>query len=466
MAPLRQSPPLAALALLSAVTTCTACGATGTSTGTAEKLIGGAEGDSCDTMTQKEGCYVKYGGAQARMKCSGLTGLWTEAAECADNEICKQFDDPDDDSGTLKMTECKEVFTPKDWDASSANDGGTVAPDVAVDAGSTDTVVAPVDAAQPKPDVGPVVPPAKEVDPNCIDGKYTEPLPNANASLAAEYKNYKPANVMDFIYGVLGKRYPFGGMLVQGAIKNAKQNCVDMFLPQSMRGSAQSVMSRMGVIVHECGHMYDIYPMSFSDTKYAIYGELEFKCKGLRSSSTDTGSASPNSSFPRSLLKKDSFGAKRPPCETGKGSHGCDKYAKIYLDGDPKNGKFESGDQGFNMLFEEVVQYVNSLVTGHAFKDKYAGAHSDRDGILTFLWYLERYLHMARTQYPQVHATLKGDPCWRTVILTVWGRAWLHLKATEEFPVLGLEDDKIIQLVRDPALLQEIAILRQAAGCK
>lgn len=449
---------------------CGACGSSGEMSGGAEIFIGGAEGDLCDAELQNEGCFNKAG-AQHRMRCSATTGTWTLVAACGTAEICHQLPDPAAAEGSYaKITECQKPAAP--LDAGTTDGGADASPGVDsganVDAGGgTDAGPAQTDAASPPQDAGPIVPAAKEVDPFCIDGQYKEALPNPGASISADFTSFSADKFMDFIYAVLAKRFPWGKELIAGAIKKAPQSCVDLFLPQSMRGSASSVMSRMGVLVHECGHMYDIYPQSFGSSSYAIFFDVAFKCQGLRSSSADTGSGSANSSFPRSLIKQDTHGSKRPPCEDGKGSHGCDSYAKIYLNGDPTNGKFESGDQGYDLLFEEVLQYVNSLASGYAFKDQKGGMTSDRDGILTFLWYLERYLQMARTKYPKVHEAIKSDTCWRRAALTVWGRAWMYLSKTESINGLGIDDEKIIQLVRDPTLLAEIQHLRDAEpACK
>ena len=45
-----------------------------------------------------------------------------------------------------------------------------------------------------------------------------------------------------------------------------------------------------------------------------------------------------------------------------------DNYANVYLDGDPDDDEFDGGDQGFNSLLEETLQYVNSLATGYAIR--------------------------------------------------------------------------------------------------
>lgn len=449
---------------LCALTLVAACGNGVATSAGGQKLVGGPADSACEPSVHVEGCTIKLGGVQTRMRCDKTTATWQEIAECAPQQLCYQNPDPANPQGFGLVTECKglPVYDAGSLDGAAAGADATQPPD----SGPGQDSGPQPDAGGPADDAGAVVLPTQEVDPKCLDGQYKEALPVADAGLSGPFAAYEKAKAVDFIHAVLQARYPWGSALVSGAVKAAPQNCVDLFLPESMRGSAKQVMDRLEVVVHECGHMYDMYPMSFADTKYAIQPQLTLKCAGLRSSSSDTGSGSAKPSFPRSAIKQDAFGKKRPPCEDGKGSHGCDSYAKVYLDGDPNDGTFQSGDQGFNMLVEEVNQYVNSLATRYAFADQSAMSTSARDGILTFLWYMQRYLHMARTLHPQVYADLKADACWRQLVLTLWGRAWLFLEATQGMPKLGIEHAKIIELVRDPELLAEIARIRTAHGCK
>ena len=119
------------------------------------------------------------------------------------------------------------------------------------------------------------------------------------------------------------------------------------------------------------------------------------------------------------------------------------------------------------LLLEEDVQYINSLATSWAYADQLGAGTSTsaRDGILTFLWYVERYLHMARLTYPAAYTRLSTDPCWQNAILTVWGRAWLYLQHTEGMRALGIADGALMPLVTNPELLDEINRIRTAAGC-
>ena len=78
---------------------------------------------------------------------------------------------------------------------------------------------------------------------------------------------------------------------------------------------------------------------------------------------------------------------------------------------------------------------------------------------------MQRYLYLARTEYPDTYQFILGDSCYRELILTTWGRAWVFLGLTEESNKLGLDDDELMTLVLDPQLLGEIDSVRQAHGC-
>ncbi len=289
----------------------------------------------------------------------------------------------------------------------------------------------------------------------CVDETYSETLPPKDAPLTDLLADYSSSAASDFIMKVLERRYPIGKYLVEGGLEYDGINCIEQFLGKKTTG--KDVIGQLSTIVHECGHTFDIDQSSFSGATYVIRDDLRLECPGA-------SYAGQNASFARSLINADPYASERPPCNGG--GSGCDFYADVYLDGDPENAQFEGGDQGFDTVIEEAVQYVNSLATGYAFSDQYDGMVSERDGILTFLWYMERYLRLARTEHPEVHAFLLGNECWRDAILTVWGRAWLYLDATANNPKLGLDDDALEKLVKTPELLDEIEAVRVASGCR
>lgn len=339
---------------------------------------------------------------------------------------------------------CGDDARPPALDGGGAFDGGVMDGggelDAAFDAGAA------ADAS------GPTSP---RVDPECVDGRYREALPDVSADIAA----VPFTSLGQYVDDVLARRYPVGGALVRGGRMNTRfgQPCDEAF--GGGAATPEAALQRMNTIVHECGHFYDALLSSGATNVYVITDTLQLSCD--RGDATDRG----GDTFARSRINDDEFASLHPPCGGG-GGRGCDSYADIYLDGDPDDGTFESGDQGFNLLFEETVQYVNSLAVEWALVDQMAPGRrtSARDGILTFLWYTLRYLRMARTGYPAAYDRLANDPCWRNAILTVWGRAWLYLELTEGMTALSI-DDSLLGLATDPVLLEEIQRLRDLEGC-
>ncbi len=325
---------------------------------------------------------------------------------------------------------------------------------VGVDAVANDSIT----ASDAPPNVTDSGPPSENVDPNCTDGRYTEPLPNTSASIADIAFNAN--DVAGYYAAVLARRYPNGGDLVQGGLMNTSLgNCVTLF--SGSPTTAAEAISRLDTVVHECGHLYDLHLSNGLSSVYYFTGATRFSCQ--RGDTTSRG----GDTFARSRIRTDSYSAMWPACSTTGGTTNCDSYADIYLDGNPDDSTFDSGDQGFNLLFEEDMQYVNSLATAWAFEDQAPSGRrtSARDGILNFLWYTERYLHMARTTYPAAYQRLSTDPCWRDAILTLWGRAWLYLQATQGMRALGIDDARLLPLVTNPELLDEIERIRTAASC-
>jgi len=279
---------------------------------------------------------------------------------------------------------------------------------------------------------------------SCLDGQYAEPWPPVDTSVADAVAGYSAADAAGFITEVLEARYPTGAFLVAKGVEEYRfQNCVTAF-SQGATGSASALIRRLSTVVHECGHLLDGARGSLRGNTYVIRPDLILTCQG--------GDARDRfgNTFARSEITDDAYDALLPD----------DFYKDTYLVG-------SGSEQGFNMLAEEAVQYINSLVTDWAFRDFISPGYSitARDGILTFLWYVERYLHRARTVDPEVHTFLLGDACWRELILTIWGRAWQYLNETEKISSLGISDDALLALVLDPDLLGELQRVREAHGC-
>jgi hypothetical protein len=290
----------------------------------------------------------------------------------------------------------------------------------------------------------------------CLDGGWTEPLPPSDADISGPIAAFNRNDPETFILDVLELRYPVGRALVEGGLPR----CLTAFGYDL--STPAKVLSQMSTITHECGHFTDNELSGFSSNAYLITEDVT-----LEAAFGDTTTRG-GSTFARSLIVGDAWTELNPPCGGGAGRD-CDSWAGIYLDGDPNDARFESGDQGFNMLFEEMVQYVNSIATGYAFADTLGNFEvSERDGLLTFMWYVERYLYLARNEYPDAYDLLLtgDDGRWREAILTVWGRANLYLDATADIPALGINDAALLELVQDETLAGEIQRLRDAQGCR
>lgn len=296
------------------------------------------------------------------------------------------------------------------------------------------------------------------VDPSCVDGMYAEALPNISGDLSG----ITFSSLSQYLDEALLVRYPTGQYLVEGGRNSDAipgEPCDIRF--GNGASDPEGVFRSLDTIVHECGHFYDFALNAGSTSSFAIVEGLT-----LSAPEGDTTSRG-GQTFARSYLNTDEFAL--PACNGGP-SESCDFYRDVYLNGDPTDGNFESGDQGFNLLVEEVVQYINSLATAWAFADQMPPGRSTsaRDGINTFLWYMGRYLRIARTraaEFPGAYEHLRDSAEWRTVILTLWGRAFLYLEATQGMANLTTTGDATYDLATDPAVLEEINLIRLAHGC-
>jgi hypothetical protein len=273
-------------------------------------------------------------------------------------------------------------------------------------------------------------------DPGCVDGQYSETLPDPDADLTDLFDAFSPATNVQFLMGSLDRRYPIGAFIVRGASEIEGSDCAADWIDAGFGdpNDPSSILRNASLVVHECGHGLDLGMGFIDEHHYVITDELTITCDHV-----DT--------MPRGDIMGDEFSGDVPG----------DSYEDPYLT--------QLGDQGFDMLLEEATQYVNSLASGYSFQDQYTMGVSERDGILTFLWYLTRYLHKARNDVPTTYDALTQDPCWRTAILTIWGRAWLFVELTKDDGNLGINDAEILDAATDPVLLEEIERVRQAHGC-
>lgn len=289
------------------------------------------------------------------------------------------------------------------------------------------------------------------VDPNCTDGMYVEEVADPTLSVDSLVSNYSPSNYLTFHNEILDVRYPIAAYITREAQeKFTAFDCVETFLHDT--DTAEGVVKGMGTTVHECGHMLDnASGMNGEGFAWVVTPDLYFQC-----TDGDTTSRG-GKTFARSRINGDNYSALLPD----------DFYKSTYLNGDPDDDVFEGGDQGFNSVIEEALQYVNTAAISYAMHDFHtSGNRTGRAGMLAFQWYIQRYLRMARLEYPDAYAHIMGDSCWRELILTVWGRGWLYYELGEGIPGINLYDDRYYPLVTDPEMVSEIQRVRDAHGCE
>jgi hypothetical protein len=119
-------------------------------------------------------------------------------------------------------------------------------------------------------------------------------------------------------------------------------------------------------------------------------------------------------------------------------------YAPTYLQG-------SQGDRGFNALLDEQAAYLNELAAVGPVGEHFQGGVSLRDGSVAFLYFIEVYLRVARTEFPAIYDQLKAEPAYRDAVETAWLRTHFFLEIADAFPNLGVDD----QMYRSQAHRQE-----------
>jgi hypothetical protein len=198
----------------------------------------------------------------------------------------------------------------------------------------------------------------------------------------------------------------------------------------------EGTASRFDTAVHEGSHIWGIARFDPNTQSYPVRAGLTIVTKRLRN-------------FARSEI----LSAHVDPS--------ADRYAKTYLEG-------ASGAQGFNSVLDEYNAYTHSLASRYCTRDLVPAntTVSARDGILTFMYYVETYLELARTKHPADYTAIAADLGHRTMITAVWDRAELWLRRSARYPRLGIDDARLRSWVYEPSRLAEIARVREANTSK
>ena len=125
-------------------------------------------------------------------------------------------------------------------------------------------------------------------------------------------------------------------------------------------------------------------------------------------------------------------------------------YADLYLR--------QIGDQDVKTLLDEFNAYTFSLYVSTALVDQFGtGSRSSaRDGILSFMFFVEVYFRIARTEHPRDYEQMTSNDGFVELVLTLWDRAQCALDLAGDDPRLGIDDVKVRPLVHDEEWLSEI----------
>lgn len=309
-----------------------------------------------------------------------------------------------------------------------------------------------------------------------LDQDYSEPL--TAKSLPIDHIEFDMESGLEgwiaFIEDILSVRYPVGQINVTEGLKamaaRAEEDpngclvpfysvhpVIDLVALIGVR-SREDAINMAPLAVHECGHIHDMF-LNGKDVHnhakvayYQITPETILVTENLGLIEDGGGT------FSRSMLGADAHSDLPDGMNTctEDGEQGCDVWSGMYL----------LDEAGFDLLLEEFNQYTHSLAAAYFLDD-----HDDErkfyssttSATLAFRWYTMRYLHLARTKYPEVYEVITGSSCNVDTILTLWDRSSFYLDVVRDHGALNQRSNALAyRAVEETSELRnEIATLRE-----
>jgi hypothetical protein len=249
---------------------------------------------------------------------------------------------------------------------------------------------------------------------------YSEPVyPNAN--IADIVSTYGGANWKDELIEAMSRRHPATSYLL------AQQRDDSYFDQFSDSSSWTNMVGWLDTLSHEETHLFNAYHAQQQGQVHALFHRPDL----IYYLPTDPG-------FPRGEIWDDITQAARDGI-----------YAPTYLQG-------TQGQRGFNELLDEHNCYLNEVAAVGSVGEHFQGGVSLRDGSAAFLYFIETYLRVARTEYPQIYAQLAASAVYRDAVETAWLRTHFFLELADNFPNLGINDAMYRDLAHQPANMAEI----------
>lgn len=265
-------------------------------------------------------------------------------------------------------------------------------------------------------DAGPGAPDGASPQANC----YTEPA-YPDIDISDIVASYGGANWKDELIEAVTRRHPATGYLLD-------EQRDDSYFGQFSDSSSWSAMvGWLDTLSHEETHLFNAYHAQDVGQNAAIYlrEDLIFYLPS-------------DASFGRGEIYDDIAQSARDGI-----------YAPTYLTG-------SQGQRGFNALLDELSAYLNEVGAVGLLGEYFDGGVSLRDGSVAFLYFMQVYLRVARTEYPQIYSALQANGVYPELVETLWLRTHFLLDYADEFPNLGIHDDMYRALMYEPANLAEI----------
>ena len=257
-------------------------------------------------------------------------------------------------------------------------------------------------------------------DPNC----YSEPLdPDENVDDIVG--SYGGAGYKVQVIEAMQRRWPAGAWLLQERID-------DPYWGQfSDSSSWEGMVGWLDTLVHEQTHLFNAYHAIDVGENAALY----FREDKILYLPTDQG-------FARAEILQHLI----PEAQAG-------IYAGTYLQG-------SQGERQFNPLLDEANAYANEVPGLSVFGEYFGGfGLSLRDGSAAFLYFLEVYLRVGRTEHPEWYAWAKTQPVYLEAVELLWLRThFFYEQVADGFPALGIEDAVYRAAAYEPENLAELSM--------
>jgi hypothetical protein len=250
---------------------------------------------------------------------------------------------------------------------------------------------------------------------------YEEPL-DPQADIQDIVSAYGGADWQDEVIEAMDRRWPAGAFLLDA------QRDDSYFSQFSDPNSWTTMVGWLDTLVHEETHLFNAYHAAEVGETQAMY----FREDLILYLPSDDG-------FPRSEIMP----LLAPPAAAG-------TYASTYLTG-------SQGQRGFNAMLDETLCYANEVPGLASFGEFYSGGVSLRDGSAAFLYFIEMYLRVARTDHPEFYAAAQAESVYVEAVLTLWLRAhFFYEEVGDDHPNLGINDAMYRSLAAEDDNLAEI----------